>query len=356
MASQPPGKQPLPPSRPTTYYFAYGSNLHLRQMKRRCPDSKYIGRARLLNHRWQINQRGYANVVAAHGHWVDGLVYEINAVDEAKLDINEGVSKNAYIKRRMDVHLHRAPNVLYRRPTSWIVDSGGPGKVLRQANNKSTTAATAAGGSNSNDNNDNHNNDNNSNDNNSSSNNNNNNNSSSSSSSSSSSKKKKNANISHHWVQKVLVYISINHVEDSSPKAEYINRINLGIADARALGVDEDYITNCIRPFIPAPAKSQDQLAVPGGGVRRKTGSPRGQKRTVSPRSGDHSPARAESSAPSPNRQERRSPSAIREENNPSRKRRVVPDENNPPTLPPRPSRKYHGEALIVVEEGLFSH
>ena len=100
MASQAITKQP-PGGRPTTFYFAYGSNLGLKQMKRRCPNSRYIGRARLVNYRWQINERGYANVVEAEGHWVDGLVYEINPTDEAKLDINEGVPV-AYTKENIE--------------------------------------------------------------------------------------------------------------------------------------------------------------------------------------------------------------------------------------------------------------
>ncbi|ENH61945.1 hypothetical protein FOC1_g10014898 [Fusarium oxysporum f. sp. cubense race 1] len=118
----------------TKYYFAYGSNLHLQQMKRRCPGSKFIGSGKLADHRWQINERGYANVIESQGHWVEGLVYEINPRDEARLDINEGVSKDAYQKKYMTVTLRRAEAALYRRPVSWIVNNGGPdhARVLAQ--------------------------------------------------------------------------------------------------------------------------------------------------------------------------------------------------------------------------------
>lgn len=44
-------------------YFAYGSNLALSQMEMRCPSSPYVAPARLKNWRWQINKRGYANIV-----------------------------------------------------------------------------------------------------------------------------------------------------------------------------------------------------------------------------------------------------------------------------------------------------
>ncbi|KAH6973580.1 Butirosin biosynthesis, BtrG-like protein [Ilyonectria sp. MPI-CAGE-AT-0026] len=180
---------PAADSRPTKYYFAYGSNLHLRQMKRRCPGSKFIGCARLSHYRWQINERGYANVVEAEGHWVDGLVYEIDEEDEARLDINEGVSKNAYTKRYMTVLLNRAHSPLYRRPTAWIVDKGGPAKVRLLAQTDG----------------------------------------------------QKESEHPQHWEQNVLVYISLNYVADSKPKDEYIKRINFGVNDAKALGVGDDY-------------------------------------------------------------------------------------------------------------------
>ena len=45
-----------------TIYFGYGSNLWREQMKQRCPQSEYLGVARLNNYTWLINERGYANV------------------------------------------------------------------------------------------------------------------------------------------------------------------------------------------------------------------------------------------------------------------------------------------------------
>ncbi|CAG9940643.1 unnamed protein product [Clonostachys rosea f. rosea IK726] len=307
------GKQPAP-KQPTTFYFAYGSNLHLKQMKRRCPHSRYIGRARLVNYRWQINERGYANVVKTDGYWVDGLVYEIDAADEAKLDINEGVSKNAYAKKTMRAQLFRAPGNLYRRPTSWIVDRGGPAKILRQA--KEGTP--------------------------------------------------KQPEQPQHWVQEVLVYISLNFTTDSPPKEEYINRINFGLADARALGMEDDYISNCIRPFVPAPARPQRTL---GAANAEKGKQPaRGLKRNASPRTGEKSPAR-------PGRAPKRPDNQIPQQTTTSRPRSQTvprrpgatsqpnPPQQNPPPLPPRPIPplpprpipRYRDAPIIVVEEYHFS-
>ncbi|KAI9727501.1 MAG: hypothetical protein M1828_006443 [Chrysothrix sp. TS-e1954] len=97
-------------------YFGYGSNLWLDQMHRRCPESKYLGVGRLDGYRWMIMERGYANVVFSdpkEGHVpkkeaprdsVYGLLYELNAADEAALDQNEGVPW-AYTKENTTTHV-----------------------------------------------------------------------------------------------------------------------------------------------------------------------------------------------------------------------------------------------------------
>lgn len=93
----------LPPTTPKgSLYFGYGSNLWLAQMEKRCPSSIYLGVALLRGWRWIINTRGYANIIPSPDDLVYGLVYEINAKDEANLDINEGVPY-AYVKRHMQV-------------------------------------------------------------------------------------------------------------------------------------------------------------------------------------------------------------------------------------------------------------
>ncbi|KAH7176536.1 hypothetical protein EDB81DRAFT_751876 [Dactylonectria macrodidyma] len=371
-----PAPTPAGDTRPTKYYFAYGSNLHLRQMKRRCPGSKFIGCARLSHYRWQINERGYANVVEAEGHWVDGLVYEIDEADESRLDINEGVSKNAYAKRYMTVLLNRAQSPLYRRPTAWIVDKGGPAKVrlLAQAEGQ------------------------------------------------------KESEHPQHWEQNVLVYISLNYIVDSKPKEEYIKRINFGVNDAKALGVGDDYVTNCIRPFIPPnqrrPQAGARMEANPrgrggggggggrGGGAagtgrtggRGATAAPEGSgpiirdasppnekskqpsqgvKRGASQRSAEPSPARKTQASPqrpttpSPARRTQRSntpPPGRRTQapprpTNPSPQRLpvgnrlVVSDDRRrarsdvgapPPPLPPRPTRRMQSIPVIVIDDRHF--
>jgi gamma-glutamylcyclotransferase len=81
-----------------TLYFGYGSNLWLDQMARRCPESRYVGISVLRDWKWFICGRGYANVIPSPGDIVYGMIYEITAQDEAKLDGYENVPE-AYAKQ-----------------------------------------------------------------------------------------------------------------------------------------------------------------------------------------------------------------------------------------------------------------
>jgi len=84
-------------------YFAYGSNLHLSQMAKRCPSSIFIGKATLRGYRWQINQRGVANVVESKHDVVEGLLFSVSHGDERSLDRSEGVSKGFYERCHLKV-------------------------------------------------------------------------------------------------------------------------------------------------------------------------------------------------------------------------------------------------------------
>jgi len=95
------------------YYFGYGSNLWMAQMHKRCPTSIYAGIARLVDYRWIINARGYANIVSTtsfnNSDLVEtyGLIYEMQPSDEARLDVNEGVPE-AYTKEMMGMEFWSA--------------------------------------------------------------------------------------------------------------------------------------------------------------------------------------------------------------------------------------------------------
>lgn len=88
-------------------YFAYGSNMCIRQMNDRCPNNSKIGIGQLSGYRWIISTRGYANVVKSSNDDVWGVIYEISIQDEAKLDGYEGVSTKCYLKENLDILIDR---------------------------------------------------------------------------------------------------------------------------------------------------------------------------------------------------------------------------------------------------------
>ena len=88
-------------------YFAYGSNMCIRQMNERCPNNSKIGIGQLSGYRWIISTRGYANVVKSSNDDVWGVIYKISIQDEAKLDGYEGVSTKCYLKENLDILIDR---------------------------------------------------------------------------------------------------------------------------------------------------------------------------------------------------------------------------------------------------------
>lgn len=87
------------------YYFAYGSNLWLKQMKDRCSGHRVIGKGILKGYRWIISKRGYANIIKSKADEVHGVVYEISASDEKNLDRYEGVNSGSYRKEMIIVEV-----------------------------------------------------------------------------------------------------------------------------------------------------------------------------------------------------------------------------------------------------------
>lgn len=59
--------------------------------------------------------------------------------------------------------------------------------------------------------------------------------------------------------RKALVYIDRLRTESSSPRKEYILRMNFGIADAISKGVPTDYVENVLRRYIPEKEHLDDE-------------------------------------------------------------------------------------------------
>ncbi|MGV0793177.1 poly-gamma-glutamate hydrolase family protein [Mycolicibacterium sp. XJ1819] len=90
-------------------YFAYGSNLCVRQMAQRCPGAADPRPATLADHDWLINERGVATVEPFDGSLVHGVVWRLTDHDLAVLDSAEGVPVR-YRRDRMTVHTDAGPS------------------------------------------------------------------------------------------------------------------------------------------------------------------------------------------------------------------------------------------------------
>ena len=69
-------------------YFAYGSNLHHLQMKRRCKDSSFLKTINLRGFRLTFRNM-YADIEPKKNSIVVGALFEISKSDEKKLDVYE---------------------------------------------------------------------------------------------------------------------------------------------------------------------------------------------------------------------------------------------------------------------------
>ena len=71
-------------------YFAYGSNLHHFQMKRRCKDSIFIKKIKLKDFRLTFRSKyRAADIEPKKNSFVPGGLFEISKSDEKKLDVYE---------------------------------------------------------------------------------------------------------------------------------------------------------------------------------------------------------------------------------------------------------------------------
>ena len=209
-----PSSSPPPPQ--PKLYFAFGSNLHLGQMAKRCPESRYVGIARLLDYRFQINNRRYANLVPSPGSCVEGLVYRLSLTDEASLDRSEGVP-TAYEKYMLGIELFTTPIEYVARAVSELATELEANNLRRSAPRERSGYDNSEG-------------------------------------------------LQHHSFATfkgqstlALVYLSTKHVREGKPWDEYIDRMNLGIIDACKLGLSDRYVKHCLRRYIrDQPLPSQD--------------------------------------------------------------------------------------------------
>lgn len=92
------------------YYFAYGSNLNLRQMTERCPGHRIVGRARVIDHALTFTGHSHrwggavATIVPVKSAAVEGVVY---AITDEHVSILDGFEEHpdVYLRQPIDVSL-----------------------------------------------------------------------------------------------------------------------------------------------------------------------------------------------------------------------------------------------------------
>lgn len=100
------------------FYWAYGSNLSVRQMRRRCP--KAIKWGPMSVNDCALVFRFHADVTIREGSVTPGGLWQVTAECERALDDYEGVSTKSYLKRyfRIDVEDKKYTCLFYQMATS----------------------------------------------------------------------------------------------------------------------------------------------------------------------------------------------------------------------------------------------
>jgi gamma-glutamylcyclotransferase (GGCT)/AIG2-like uncharacterized protein YtfP len=106
-------------------YFAYGANMDLAGMARRCPRSKPLGAAKLARHRLAIMREGYLTIVRDGRSEVHGLLWELSLSDVGALDRFEETDAGLYAKIVQPVVAAGGP----KRALIYVGANAGPGRA-----------------------------------------------------------------------------------------------------------------------------------------------------------------------------------------------------------------------------------
>lgn len=183
-----------------TIYFGYGSNLWLSQMSQRCPSSKYLGVARLDGYTWLINDRGYANVVEVTNASTDATSPSPNSTALGASYDNEVYGLVYSLTESDEKQLDKNEGVPIAYTKEYLSCSfwsaGSPSAPMSHHKPVNTSEPPTR-------------------------------------------------------EHDMLVYIDRNRTSPSSPRKEYIYRMNQGLADAVKLGVPGEYVEQVVRKYIP---------------------------------------------------------------------------------------------------------
>ena len=114
------------------HYFAYGSNLHHLQMKKRCPNCRFIKKIILNNYRLTFRSKyGAADIERKIGSRVYGALYIISKQAEKRLDIYEEYP-TLYKKMYFKYNNKRVMTYIMPRKTKLVVPSTRYLNIIKQ--------------------------------------------------------------------------------------------------------------------------------------------------------------------------------------------------------------------------------
>jgi hypothetical protein len=106
-------------------YFAYGANMDVEAMARRCPRSRPLGLARLMRHRLAIMREGWLTATRDPRGRVHGVLWDLALADVPALDRFEGLGDGLYGKVFQPVIAVGGP----KRALVYFGANAGPGRA-----------------------------------------------------------------------------------------------------------------------------------------------------------------------------------------------------------------------------------
>lgn len=184
-------------------------------MAARCPSSIFLGLAILEGFRFQINERGVANVLQSDADFVEGLMFLVSSTDQKRLDRNEGVNKGFYEGRRLPMRLRELDQPINTVDLARMMsDQGTRCEILDNFAQMPTQELRI----------------------------------------------------------EALIYVSSQYCNDGCIRQEYSHRMQRAVTDALLLGLSNFYIDKFVDPFIrnterpPEKKRSTEQLKRPTSG------------------------------------------------------------------------------------------
>ena len=107
-------------------YFAYGGNMSVGAMSRRCPRSNALGLGRLKRHRLAVMHEGWVTVVRDPSTAVHGVLWDLALSDVPALDRYEGLPQGLYSKVTRPVITPAGA----KRALVYLGANAGPGRAL----------------------------------------------------------------------------------------------------------------------------------------------------------------------------------------------------------------------------------